>query len=64
MPLLPNLVSSRIKKKEKKGISVNKFPVFRGIEGGARCKNQILNELLAESRQIRTYKPDFQASTG
>jgi hypothetical protein len=45
-------------KKEKKGISVKKFPVFSKIASFASSKFFILEDLFADSRGIRTYRPD------
>jgi hypothetical protein len=42
-------------KKEKRGISVKKPFSFNGMEKINPAKNQILNELFAESRQQRSY---------
>jgi hypothetical protein len=43
------------RKKEKKGISVKKFPVFKHIEGAVPSKFLKTKRLFAESRQIRGY---------
>jgi hypothetical protein len=46
-------------KKEKKGISVRKFPFFNRIEGGLPSKFLIPKEFFADSRCIRSYRHDF-----
>jgi hypothetical protein len=41
--------------KEKKGISVKKFPGIKQMEGGLPCKFLIPGDFFAESRQQRSY---------
>jgi hypothetical protein len=50
---------SSARKKEKKGISVKKFPVFKRIEGSLPSKFLIPKEFFADSRYIRSYRHDF-----
>jgi hypothetical protein len=51
-------------KKEKRGISVKKPFSFNGMEKINPAKNQILNELFAESRQQRSYGSNFRLFRG